>query len=367
MHIKKSGAIITGLLAAGMVHATLSPATSGPSVGHRPVLSAKKVNISGNAIEDKGTILGVGDKITLAEPAGSDKDGDAIKKGAKCVWYKAPVDGKPPVLVKDPGETDRSCEYTIQSSDIGFKIKNSIQIFSDEDVATASGVTVNPVESLTVNIESANSVNSYISTSVLGLGRFLGPPSMTNFAYNNRTGLLKNIFIGARFVPLYGPYLTLSNYQSHTDGVFINSDGWAEIAKVPAGTITITGRDANGFIIRFTSIKPQKLFEFIGVRNTVISLQNAKASCVAKGMRLASLDDLVRSDYSEPVNGRFFEEWHLTTDNYILTNRYFRIDYPVDPDRVIYPDTSTPPRWAAGIIHYGSSETDVGAICVKNL
>ncbi|EHM1654536.1 hypothetical protein KDR40_004863 [Salmonella enterica subsp. enterica serovar Saintpaul] len=153
---------MAGLAAAGQVNATESPATPGPSVGHRPVTSALILSANGNFndITSAATSLKVGDVIGLAHAYGDDKDGDADKAGAYCVWYRVDPNTGTETEASKPVATDRNCRYTVQSADVGFKIKNTITIFSDQDIATASGFTINPIDSWPVSTMSANIVTS---------------------------------------------------------------------------------------------------------------------------------------------------------------------------------------------------------------
>ncbi|EHM1654535.1 hypothetical protein KDR40_004862 [Salmonella enterica subsp. enterica serovar Saintpaul] len=149
---------VVGLAAAGQVNATESPATPGPSVGHRPVTSGLILSANGNDITSAATSLKVGDVIGLASAYGDDKDGDADKAGAYCVWYRVDPNTGTETEAKKPVATDRNCHYTVQSADAGFKIKNTITIFSDQDIATANGFTINPIDSWPVDTISANVV-----------------------------------------------------------------------------------------------------------------------------------------------------------------------------------------------------------------
>ena len=160
------GSVVVGLWFAGEVYATQSPVTPGPSVGHRPVMTnlvlATKVGPANGVITDSAAILSVGSTIELlsvaGSPSGVDVDGDEDKAGAYCVWYKVPAGGGTPVLIQDNGPTDRSCKYTIQMSDVGFKIKADVTIFSDTDKAQAKGYTINPIESMAATQISFNTV-----------------------------------------------------------------------------------------------------------------------------------------------------------------------------------------------------------------
>ncbi|MEG0171507.1 MAG: hypothetical protein RR774_05805, partial [Acinetobacter sp.] len=148
-------------------YATPSAPTPGPSVGHRPVVTGLILGASDVGGIYKGdmtlssTSLKPGEGISLASaaggPNGMDVDGDLDKFGAHCVWYRVDNQGVETV-VKDPGPNDRNCSYTIQASDAGFKIKNVITIFSDQDVATQKGYTLNPIGSMPVETVSANNV-----------------------------------------------------------------------------------------------------------------------------------------------------------------------------------------------------------------
>lgn len=160
------GTVVAGLWVAGEAYATQSLPTLGPSVGHRPVMTnlvlATKVGPANGVITDSAAILSVGSTIELLSaaggPGGVDVDGDEDKAGAYCVWYKVPAGGGTPVLIQDNGPTDRSCQYTIQTSDIGFKIKADVTVFSDTDKAQAKGYTLNPMKSLPEVQESTNAV-----------------------------------------------------------------------------------------------------------------------------------------------------------------------------------------------------------------
>lgn len=153
------------LVTTGVVFATTSLPTLGPSVGHRPDVINLKL-VTGNAdITSASAMLYPGANINLLDvaggPNGMDVDGDLDKAGAHCVWYKVDTNGVETV-VKDPGPNDRTCFYTMQASDIGFKIKNTITIFSDQDNATAKGYVLNPIASLPINTVSHNEVTPHL-------------------------------------------------------------------------------------------------------------------------------------------------------------------------------------------------------------
>ncbi|MDQ4429030.1 hypothetical protein PKO51_06525 [Yokenella regensburgei] len=150
------------LLMADSTFAVESSVTPGPSVGHRPVTTRLILGNSSTPSENitnSKTILKVGDTILLKSAVGDDADGDIDKGGAYCVWYRVDPITSIAVVAKDPGPADRSCSYTIQTADVGFKIKNTIKIYSDQDVATAKGYTINPIESWPVDTISANIVS----------------------------------------------------------------------------------------------------------------------------------------------------------------------------------------------------------------
>ncbi|WP_306588081.1 hypothetical protein [Hafnia paralvei] len=147
------GSVVAGLLVAGEAYATQSAPTPGPSVGHRPVPKLVVEGGAGDAsITNTSTYLPVGSTIKLMSV---DIDDDEVK-GAYCVWYK--VNASTSVVIHDPGPADRSCEYTLQRSDIGYKIKVSVTGYSDVDKALAKGYTVNPIDSLPIELLSALSV-----------------------------------------------------------------------------------------------------------------------------------------------------------------------------------------------------------------
>lgn len=155
-----------GLAAAG-AYATPSAPTRGPSVGHRPVITGLILGASDAGGIYKGdmtlssTSLKPGEGIGLFSAAGGpnamDVDEDLDKAGAHCVWYRVDTQGVETVA-RDPGPNDRNCSYTIQSGDVGHRIKNVITIFSDQDIATQKGFTLNPIASMPVETVSANSV-----------------------------------------------------------------------------------------------------------------------------------------------------------------------------------------------------------------
>lgn len=143
-------------------YAVTSPVTPGPSVGHRPVTTGLNLGTGNGAgggnITLATTHLSVGNTIGLMAASGNDADGDADKAGAHCVWYRVDPNTQAETVVRDPGAADRNCHYTIQSADVGFKIKNVIKIFSDQDIATTKGFKLNPIDSWPVETVSANMV-----------------------------------------------------------------------------------------------------------------------------------------------------------------------------------------------------------------
>lgn len=160
------GTVVAGLWFAGDTYATQSPLTPGSSVGHRPVMTNLVLwtgkGPANGVITDSTARLSVGSTIQLRSaaggPGGVDVDGDEDKAGAYCVWYKVPVGGGTPVLIQDNGPTDRNCQYTIQVSDVGFKVKADVTLFSDMDKALSKGYTINPIESIPSEVVSATPV-----------------------------------------------------------------------------------------------------------------------------------------------------------------------------------------------------------------
>lgn len=252
------GIVVAGLWFAGDVYATQSLPTLGPSVGHRPVMTnlvlATKVGPANGVITDSAAILSVGSTIELLSAAGSpsgvDVDGDKDKAGAYCVWYKVPAGGGTPVLIQDNGPTDRSCQYTIQMSDVGFHIQNISKIYSDADIAAAKGYTINPIESIATETLSATAVAApYI--------KGLRTNTNQSWTHNEKDGFPTIGYDGAAFKMLIDNGTgTLMNSQytwqsSNTSEVSVDNDGNIIINKAPSGEISITATPSVGGVITY--------------------------------------------------------------------------------------------------------------------
>lgn len=368
-HVLLCGTVIS-LLAASCAYAVESPVTPGPSVGHRPVINGLILG-TGNApnggdITLNNTILNVGDTIGLWAATGIDADGDLDKAGAHCVWYRVDPNTNAETVVRDPGAADRNCHYTIQAADIGFKIKNVIKIFSDQDIATTKGFTINPIDSWPVETLSSNEVQSYQPFEYIRLGVDSGT-DYTNTINRNTINRFKfqSIHPASRIRPFL-PGLIDMPLRSHTNEAVINADGWVTFPKIPVNNIIITGQ-LNGVHYKIELPPPKKLFEFIGTPNTRISLQDARAGCAAKGMRMPTLDEV----YLPPNPGNNFDTilglWNPNTTNGIskvMNNSFFRYHDPNEPDAVGGTSSQQlPPQ----VQLLGANQTDVGAMCVKDL
>lgn len=153
---------VLALLVAGGSYATTSTPTPAPTVGHRPVISnivlGSGVGANNGDITDPKTFLKVGDTIGLISATGRDTDDDIIKAGAYCVWYKIDPTTGVPALLQDTGSADRDCQYTIQPSDVGFHLQSTVTFYSDQDIATVKGDTINSIESIAADTLSATAV-----------------------------------------------------------------------------------------------------------------------------------------------------------------------------------------------------------------
>lgn len=166
---------VISLVTASYAYGIESQVTPGPSVGHRPVITGLILGtgngVGGGNITLNTTNLRVGEAVGLLSAAGGpssmDADGDLDKAGAHCVWYRVDPNTNAETVIKDPGPTDRNCHYVIQASDVGFKIKNTITIFSDQDIATKKGYTLNPIASLPVDTVSANIASSSLPFEII--------------------------------------------------------------------------------------------------------------------------------------------------------------------------------------------------------
>ncbi|EFR0233276.1 hypothetical protein HZM05_002841 [Salmonella enterica] len=156
-HALLCGTVIS-LLTASCAYAVESPVTPGPSVGHRPVINGLVLATSSGDITQSSTLLTVGATISRTLGTVADVDGDPVETGEYCMWYRVDPNTLAETLVKDPGATDRNCEYTLQVADLGFKIKSVLKFFSDGIIAAGNGFKVNPSESWPVEVLSANDV-----------------------------------------------------------------------------------------------------------------------------------------------------------------------------------------------------------------
>ena len=96
----------------------------------------------------------MGEVISRTGGTITDVDGDPVEAGEYCVWYRVdPNTHKERMMA-----AGRPCSYTLQSGDVGFKIKNEIKAISDPVAAAAKGLRLNPDESWPVRTLSANTV-----------------------------------------------------------------------------------------------------------------------------------------------------------------------------------------------------------------
>lgn len=256
MRFKYSCFFVITLMVTGKVYATESLPTQGPSVGHRPVVTGLILGTGtgpGNGIITDSTVkLSVGSTIGLLSaaggPGGMDIDGDEDKAGAYCVWYKIPAGGGTPIVIQDRGPADRNCQYTVQMSDAGFKIKVDVTIFSDTDKALAKGYTLNPVASMPVEQISANEV---VAPYLKGL--FIEKNNLgSEFTFNESDGFPTIAFKGATFKVLIDDGVgNLINGQyswssSRKNEVSVNNDGEVTFDTKPSGSVIIEARSRNG-------------------------------------------------------------------------------------------------------------------------
>ena len=107
---------LIGLLSINQTYALESAMTSGPSVGHRPVINGLVLGTARGDISQNTVPLYVGDVISRTGGTITDVDGDPVEAGEYCVWYRVEPNTNMETVVKDPGATDRSCEYTLQTA-----------------------------------------------------------------------------------------------------------------------------------------------------------------------------------------------------------------------------------------------------------
>lgn len=320
--------LIVGLWFAGDAYATQSPLTPGPSVGHRPVMTNLVLGTgtgpANGVITDSNAILSVGSTIGLMNasggPSGVDVDGDEEKVGAYCVWYKVPANGGTALLIQDNGPTDRNCQYTIQMSDVGFKIKADVTIFSDTDKAQVKGYTINPIESLATE---ALSVTAVAAPYIKGLKtKARTDMSARSWTHNEKDGFPTVGYSGAEFKMLIdnGTGTLINNYytwhSSNAGEVSVDNDGNVIINKAPSGEISITATPSVGSAITYR-FRIRNWFIPMGVNGSFGSVSNWGAStCVNTygGTGLATQSQLttatkVGEQPSKPSMGTVFGEW----------------------------------------------------------
>lgn len=235
------------LLASGESSAIQSQPTPSPSVGHRPVTTGLVLGTGNGDITVNTTNLNVGETIGLVAVSGNDADDDTVKAGANCVWYRVDPNTNAETVAKDPGGADRNCHYTLQAADVGFKIKNVIKIFSDQDIATAKGFTINPIDSWPVETISNNEVQPIAIPfpATTNLNTHVNPHT---FSLNS--GFPWTAFESARFtIQVEG------NASNNTQYDWSSSQPtWASV-------------DANG-VVRFTT-KPSSATKTVTIRATL--------------------------------------------------------------------------------------------------
>lgn len=342
------------LLMADSTFAVESPVTPGPSVGHRPVTTALILTTGpGLDITSTGTILNVGDTIGLASARGDDADGDMDKAGANCVWYRVDPVTNAATVARDPGPTDRNCHYTLQAADVGFKIKNTIKIYSDQDIAAAKGFTINPIESWPVDTVSATTVVSRSITYI------------TQGYFNDNTFL--DVDLGSRYqTVIKNGQFRINDYrmvslQSNSSAISINGNT-VTITGEPAGEIIITGFDLNGQNVSEFKFTPRKMFELVGTKSNPIGTEaDAIKACQAMGMRMATLDEIsINGDIDDP-DGNFVYEWMIQS-NYLPID-WYRISSSKG-DIIVRPNMFDN---AGFVVSSAANPVDKGVLCVKDL
>jgi len=285
-----------GLCITSFAYATTSAPASGPSVGHRPVVTNLKLGTNAGDITSSSTTLNPGDVINLTDaaggPNGMDVDGDLDKAGAHCVWYRVDTNGVETVA-RDPGPNDRNCIYTIQTGDAGHKIKNVITLFSDQDSATQKGYTLNPTASMPVTTVS----NGVVS------GKF------KSLTYNKKHTIEPRYFhvkpnpafVKAKFT--YDTHESPTEYiwQSSNPSVMsVSSTGEVTIQRDFSQPVTITATSKKtGAILSDTK---NDLSNWIESARVEMNYADAKNYCQSKGMRLIRPEDWSHSGESIRYN-----------------------------------------------------------------
>ncbi|MEG1440149.1 MAG: hypothetical protein RSC83_13385 [Hafnia sp.] len=283
-HVLLCGTVIS-LLTASCAYAVESLVTPGPSVGHRPITINLGIGTGtgaspGDMTQPGGTLI-AGQTLGLFSAAGNDPDGDPDKGGANCVWYRVDPNTQAETVAKDPGAADRNCHYTLQAADVGFKIKNVIKIFSDQDIATAKGFTINPIDSWPVETVSANRVaaaNPYISR--------IETPSIPPLHHKADAGFPKIAYQMAYFDIIIedgsGSGNLARDYRwssSEPYAISVSSDGSVTVNNVsvnPVITITATPKSGGGKALTY-EIKPR---EFVQAYGNLVNHANAAKYCV---------------------------------------------------------------------------------------
>lgn len=318
--------IFIWLVSATNAYAIPSAPTPGPSVGHRPIVTDLVIGArsAGGAQADitlPSTSLVPGDFLYLARASGgpnaADIDGDLDKIGAHCVWYKVHTDGTSTVA-QDPGPNDRICQYTIQTSDIGFKIKNVIRIFSDQDVATQKGYTLNPIDSLPVETVSAAVVGqSILPFQYKGLYEskygYVDVGSMAQFKTMIKDGtfMLGNSMDSSGYVESMGADFVWTSSDPSSLQV---SDGLITVKDLPAGPVIIRAENtSSGITYEYTVLRPKQWFTDEIWRPSVIfppiAGSEAVNACLSKGARMPSSSELLVESIEGAINSSLVNEW----------------------------------------------------------
>lgn len=312
-----------GLVGAGMAYATPSAPTPGPSVGHRPVVTGLVLGVVDAGGIYKGdmtlssTSLKPGEGIGLFNaaggPNGMDVDGDLDKAGAHCVWYRVDTNGVETV-VQDPGPNDRNCSYTIQSGDVGHKIKNVITIFSDQDSATQKGYTLNPIASMPVETVSANSVTWNLVPLTIEVNGKTHPGD---------AGFPTSGFSQATF-KLAGMPATGTTWTSSHANVAVTPDGQVTFNDVVSGPVTIKGESTSGLKAEYTFTLNRW---FTGFGQMKLNFADAEAYCQNRGEEIAKQDRANASDHPDRPGKSMVSEWgnmaHYTAgSNIVATTSY---------------------------------------------
>ncbi|EIP0297678.1 hypothetical protein LRN22_004167 [Salmonella enterica] len=186
------------------------------------------------------TLMHSGMTIRMLNIVSRDADGDPLQNGAYCVWFGVPPNGSgKPILLKDPGPSDRDCSYKITDNDVGLLIRNVMIVFTNVKATSLNGYTANPVASIPVDTISSRSVR--IPNRITRI-------EANGYAFTPDAGFPTTGFKDASFRIVLSVANTLYDWSSDVSWVTVSQEGVVKLGwgNSSNGMVTITATPKKG-------------------------------------------------------------------------------------------------------------------------